>query len=360
MKRIALFISSFQKGGSERVMAGLAVYFHEQKYDVILVTQYKKETEYNIPPEIRRVYSEPDESLLTGGRIKNFWVRYKALRDIWKAYKPDVILSFLGKNNLMAILTAAILPPKVVVSVRGEPSMEYKGKLMQMLARITFRFARGVVLQTARQAEFFPKAVQKKSVILHNPLNAQFLIRKDGEKKQDFIASVGYLDDNKNHTMLLHAFGKIADEYPTMQLVIYGEGETRTKLEALIREKKLEDRVQLPGRVDNVAEKLCRARIFALTSNTEGMPNALMEAMALGLPVISTDCPCGGPAELIQNGVNGILIPVGDAYALADAFRKILEDNEFEKKLGENAQQSAWRLAPDCVYREWEDYLNRL
>ena len=351
MKRIALFISSFQKGGSERVMAGLAVYFHEQKYDVILVTQYKKETEYNLPPEIRRVYSEPDESLLTGGRIKNFWVRYKALRDIWKAYKPDVILSFLGKNNLMAILTAAILPPKVVVSVRGEPSMEYKGKLMQMLARITFRFARGVVLQTARQAEFFPKAVQKKSVILHNPLNAQFLIRKDGEKKQDFIASVGYLDDNKNHTMLLHAFGKIADEYPTMQLVIYGEGEMRPKLEALIREKKLEDRVQLPGRVDNVAEKLCRARIFALTSNTEGMPNALMEAMALGLPVVSTDCPCGGPAELIQNGVNGILIPVGDAYALADAFRKIL---------GENAQQSAWRLAPDCVYREWEDYLNRL
>ena len=124
MKRIALFISSLQKGGSERVIANLAVYFRERNYDVVLVTQYKREDEYSIPPEIRRVYSEPDESMLQGGRIRNFFVRFGALRDIWNAYKPDVILSFLGKNNLMAVATAAFLPSKTVVSVRGEPTME--------------------------------------------------------------------------------------------------------------------------------------------------------------------------------------------------------------------------------------------
>ena len=97
MKRIALFISSLQKGGSERVIANLAVYFRERNYDVVLVTQYKREDEYRIPPEIRRVYSEPDESMLQGGRVRNFFVRFGALRDIWNAYKPDVILSFLGK-----------------------------------------------------------------------------------------------------------------------------------------------------------------------------------------------------------------------------------------------------------------------
>ncbi len=94
MKRIILFISSLQKGGSERVMVNLAEYFHEKRYDVILVTQYQRENEYKILPEIRRVYSEPEETMLTGGRIQNFCVRYQTLRSIWKAYKPDVVLSF--------------------------------------------------------------------------------------------------------------------------------------------------------------------------------------------------------------------------------------------------------------------------
>lgn len=360
MKRIALFISSLQKGGSERVMVNLAEYFHEKKYDVILVTQYKKENEYSISPEIRRVYSEPEEHELQNGRIKNFCVRYRTLRNIWKAYKPDVILSFLGKNNLMAVITAAFLPLKVAVSVRGEPTMEYEGKWMQFIAKFVFRFADGVALQTQRACEFFPKAVRNKSKILSNPLNPQFLHRALCEERDNLITAVGRLDDNKNHAMLIHAFAKIAEEYPAMKLVIYGEGELRPSLESLIVEKGLEDRISLPGSINDVADRICKARIFALTSNTEGMPNSVMEAMALGVAVVATDCPCGGPAELIEDGVNGLLVPVGDAYALADAFRRILEDRDFEKKLGENAMQIARRLSPEKVNQEWEEFLKQL
>lgn len=90
------------------------------------------------------------------------------------------------------------------------------------------------------------------------------------------------------------------------------------------------------------------------------MPNSIMEAMALGIPVIATDCPCGGPAELIQDGENGLLVPVGDAFALADAFRRILQDAEFERKLGESAREIVERLAPDKVNKRWESYLNQL
>lgn len=363
MKRIALFINSLQKGGSERVMANLAEYFYSQRYDVILVTQYKKENEYNIPQKIRRVYSEPDETQLQRGRIRNFVTRFLALREIWRAYKPDVVLSFLGKNNLMAVATTMFLPSKVAVSVRGEPTMEYEGKFMQFLAKFLFRFADGVVLQTKKAWEFFPKAVRKKSIILSNPLSPQFVNREqtmDKTNKEDLIVTAGRLDENKNHEMLIHAFAKIADEYPTMKLAIYGEGELEQTLEDLVREKGLLERITLPGNVENVADKLSKARIFALTSNTEGMPNSLMEAMALGLCVISTDCPCGGPAELIEEGVNGILVPVGDAFALADAFRRILEDSEFEKKLGENARAINDRLAPERVNKEWEDFLKKL
>lgn len=360
MKRIILFISSLQKGGSERVMVNLAEYFHEKRYDVILVTQYQRENEYKILPEIRHVYSEPEETMLTGGRIRNFCVRYQTLRSIWKAYKPDVVLSFLGKNNLMAVAAAAFLPTKVAVSVRGEPTMEYEGRLMQLLARLVFRFADGVVLQTERARAFFPRAVRRKSAILPNPLNPQFIGREPCADRENLIVAAGRLDENKNHAMLIHAFAKIADEYPLMRLVIYGEGALRAKLEALVAEKGLSDRIEMPGSVSDVADRICKARIFTLTSNTEGMPNSIMEAMALGIPVIATDCPCGGPAELIQDGENGLLVPVGDAFALADAFRRILQDAEFERKLGESAREIVERLAPDKVNKRWESYLNQL
>ena len=357
MKRIALFINSLQKGGSERVMVNLAEYFQSQKYDVILITQYKRENEYELSSNIRRIYSEPEPEELTGSRIKNFCVRFHHLRDIWKKYKPDVILSFLGKNNLMAIATAAFLPSKVAVSVRGEPTMEYEGHLMQFLAKWMFRYADGVILQTERAKEFFPKAVRRKSVILKNPLSPMFVGRKPAAQRDNVIVAAGRLDENKNHAMLIHAFSKIAGEYPKIRLVIYGEGELRENLLALVKEKELEDRIALPGSIDNVAEEIGKARIFTLTSNTEGMPNTVIEAMVLGTPVISTDCPCGGPAMLIEDGENGLLVPVGDAYALADAMRRLLTDEELARKISENALKIADELNPEKVDREWLEYL---
>lgn len=360
MKRIALFINSLQKGGSERVMVNLAEFLHHKGYEILLVTQYKKDVEYEISPDIRRIYSEPDQSQLGGGRIHNFLVRFNTLKNIWKDFKPDVVLSFLGKNNLMAIMTTLFLPAKVAVSVRGEPTMEYEGKIMQLTAKFMFRFADGVAMQTKQAAQFFPKAVRKKVEILSNPLNPVFINRRFEGPREDIIVAAGRLDDNKNHAMLIHAFAKIADEYPGMRLVIFGEGENREKLEKLITEKNLSDRVSLPGNVSDIADRICSARIFTLTSNTEGMPNSIMEAMALGIPVISTDCPCGGPAMLIEDSVNGLLVPVGDAYALADAFRKILSDNEFEITLGNNAYESSKKYDPQKVNSQWEKFLNEL
>lgn len=360
MKKIALFISSLQKGGSERVMVNLAEYFYRQGTEVVVVTQYKKETEYDIIPEIRRVYSEPDEELLQGSRANKFMIRFRYLRNIWKTEKPDVILAFLGKNNLMAIATSRFLPVKTVVSVRGEPTMEYEGRFMQFLAKTIFRFADGIVLQTQMAMEFFPKSVQRKAIVLPNPLNPLFLKKKKNAEKENIIVAAGRLDDNKNHAMLIHAFARIASEYPNIKLIIYGEGECREQLERLIEEKELTDRITLPGSVKDIADRIEKARIFTLTSNTEGMPNSIMEAMALGIPVISTDCPCGGPATLIRDGENGLLIPVGDAYALADAMRKILSNPELEHKLGENAYKITEELHPDKVDNQWKKYLEQV
>lgn len=360
MKRIALFINSLQKGGSERVMVNLAEYLHAKQCEVILVTQYKKENEYDITDQIKRVYSEPEKERLQGGRIHNFIERFRTLRGIWKTYRPDVILSFLGKNNLMAILTSAFLPVKTAVSVRGEPTMEYEGSKMQTLARFLFRYADGVILQTSQVLAFFPKRVQKKAVILPNPLNPLFLRERYAGSKENVIAAAGRLDENKNHTMLIRAFSLIEKEFPEMKLVIYGEGESREKLEKLIEEKGLGGKISLPGSVSDVASHIEKVRIFTLTSNTEGMPNSIIEAMCLGIPVIATDCPCGGPAELIRHGENGLLVPVGDEKALAEAFRQILLSPDLEKKLGDQAFLIQKQMEPEKVCGLWEAYLCRL
>lgn len=359
MKRIAFFISSLQKGGSERVVANLAEYFHAKGYEVLLVTQYKREVEYEISPQIRRVYSEPAPELVQGGRIHNFLVRFRTMRNIWKEFKPDVMVSFIGKNNFMATLTALGLPVKAVSSVRGEPNMEYPG-WQAKATRFFFAIADGVILQTEQSKSFFSKRVAKKAVVLPNPLNPLFLREKyEGERESVMIAA-GRLDENKNHVMLISAFAKIADEFPKMRLVICGEGEKRSCLEQMIREYGLQGRIELPGSVSDLSDRLYRASAFVLTSNTEGMPNSLMEAMALGVPCVSTDCPCGGPAMLIRDGENGLLIPVGDVDALAEAFRKILSNSKFADKLSNGAYEITKELHPDRVNSEWEKYFCEL
>lgn len=356
MKRIALFVGSLQKGGSERVMVNLAEYFHAKGYEVLLVTQYKREIEYDISPDIKRVYSEPAPELVQGNRLHNFKVRYDTLRNIWKEFKPDLVLSFIGKNNFMTIMTSYKMPHKVAVSVRADPKMEYPGKLNRLLVRWLFPKANLVILQTTQSIKFFTDINKKiNALVLPNPLNPIFLETTPASEKDDIIIATGRLDENKNHEMLIRAFAKIEKDFPTMKLMICGQGDLNEYLHNLCKELKIEDKVLMPGSVSDVAERVNRARILSLTSYTEGMPNSIMEAMALGTVVVSTDCPCGGPAEIIQDGENGLLVPVGDADALADAFRKVLSDKEFEKKLQRNALNIRKDFHPDNVNKKWEE-----
>lgn len=357
---IALYISSMRRGGAERVIANLAQYLDGKGYRVVLVTTHMAENEYEVPRTVKRLIAEPEKAELCGGRFHNFLARFRKLRNLWKQERPDVILSFIGKNNMMAILTAFGLGIPVAVSVRGEPGEEYYSKMLKILARQLFKLADGVILQTGRCMEFFPKGVRKKAVILKNPLNPDFFGRTLEGKREKTIVAVGRVDENKNHEMLIRAFGQLAEEFPEYQLMIYGEGERREALCRLVEELHLEKRVSLPGNIDRVAETICRAGVFVLPSNTEGMPNTLLEAMALGIPVISTDCPCGGPAELIKHGINGLLTPVGDVKAMEENLRTILKDPQTAEKMAEQALQIKESYRPEKVLLEWEDYLKGL
>lgn len=354
-KHVAFYIGSLNKGGAERVFVNLAEYFAARGYRVTMITQYQKENEYALPDGVDRVISDIAKEE-EGGRLSNFLKRFGKLRRIFKETGADVVLSTIGKNNFMALCANAFLPTRVVVSVVAEPTEEYPGRMMRFLARTLFRFADGIVMQTTDAVRFFPKGLQKKCVILKNSLNPAFIRpRFEGARPQTVVA-VGRVDENKNHRMLIRAFSSVADRFPESRLVIYGEGELRRQLLQEIKEAGMEERILMPGAVTDVPDRIERAYAFVLTSFTEGMPNTLLEAMSLGLACISTDCPCGGPKDLITDGENGYLVSVDDDRALAKRLEELLSDPEKADRIGREAARLQESYRPDKVNAEWEDY----
>ncbi len=398
-KHIAMYIGSLNKGGAERVMVNLAEYFFGRGYHVTLITTYLADDEYEVPhgnwsltekdgfiktevlnqdDELKYVYLKkendgidrvftalmPDER---GGRLANFKRRISKLRNTFKEINSDIILSFLGKNNVMAINAARGLGIPVVVSVRSNPSREYGSKGLNLSMNMLFPKAAGVVVQTTGAKEYFKDSIQKKCRILPNSIHPDFINKEivPFENRTKTIVSVGRLDDNKNQILLIKAFAKIADKHSDYRLVIYGDGPSKNKFMDEAKSLGLLDKnIFFMGNVSGVADKIKESEIFVLSSKQEGMPNALIEAMALGLCCISTDCPCGGPKDLINTKENGILIPMGSDDAmvesLSNALSEVIADRELSKKMSEAAVSVRQEYSPDRINLMWEEYFEEL
>lgn len=356
-KKFVFYTNSLIKAGAQRVIINLTESLLSKGHQVVIVTTTIYEPEYDLPKGAKRIFPDITEEEMTDSRIENFKRRFLKLRNVWKTEKPDVIISFIGKNNFMAILTAWGLKIPLITSVRGEPKAEYYSKVQEILAKTLMGKADGIILQTPDARDYFPKWIQKKSVILENPLNPEFIDEYYTGERVKEIVTVGRIDANKNQRLIVEAFEKIADDIPDVKLVIYGGGEGKEKLEDYVSKSPYKERIQLPGPVSDVKNQIQKVKLFVLSSNTEGMPNALMEALALGIPSISTDCPCGGPRMLMEGKENGVLVPVGDADAMAEAMKQLLMDEHMWKKYSENAYKAAKELHPDSINRKWEEYL---
>ncbi len=365
MKKIAFHLNCLVHGGCERVVSNLANKFAAEGYDVYVTVEWIDEDEFPLDPRVHHVNVglKPEDE--HKGRWIKFLLRIKYLRDFLKKEQPDVLCAYMHRPNFRALTAALGLKTPVVISIRNNPEPFYGHWTDKLQIRLLFPRANGCVYQTAEQRAFFRPYLQENSRVILNPIHDKYLQLPDPdyEHQEKTVVQSSRLVGFKNQAMLLRAFARVHKAHPDWSLRIYGPDAadgTREQLEKIIRENQAEDWMQLMGGTDDLEHLIPKAAIYALPSDYEGMPNALMEAMAMGMPCVSTDCPSGAPGILIQDGVNGLLVPVGDEDAMAAALTRLIEDPALRVRLGREARRIRDIASTDKIYEEWKDYLEQV
>ena len=388
--QICFVTSTLTSGGSERVMSLLANQLAKRGHKVEIVNLNQHIVFYPIDEHIKLSFAEDE----IGGSIlkKILWLRKHV-----KVEKPDVVVPFMEAVYCVTLLALIGLKVPVISSERIDP--RYSPHLRNILRRIFLPLTTHLVVQTEDIKAFYPKFIQKKSSIIYNPIS-ETVFHLQEEPKQDVIINVGKLDEQKNQQLLIRAFARIADEFPEWKLVIYGEGPERRALEKLIASLnendsylntkvteelmvngeglmvngdwlmvngerlmvnddrlKISSRILLPGRSEKVIEEMNRAKVFAFSSDYEGMSNAIMEAVCVGLPIVTTNV--SGAAELVKDGEGGFVVPIRDEKKLAETLHKLLSDEELREKMAKHNKATAPQFKLDRIVDQWENLLSK-
>lgn len=355
-KHITFIIPCLGSGGAERVVSSLANELVQRGYNVSIVLVILRDQKYATDPRIG-IHSLDCIDDLDIPTVKRYLLRLSKLRRVLKQLSPDLVISFLADINIDVCLSMIGRKVPVIVSERNDPAKEPASRAKQILRRFAYLRANGFVFQTPDAQAYFSHRIQKKSTIILNPLTSTIADVFRGQREKRVVA-VGRLAEQKNYPLLLEAFCKFSEQFREYVLDIYGQGPLEQELQNQIHEMGLDGKVTLKGYCSDAHSAIRNAAFYVLPSDFEGMPNTLIEAMALGLPSISTDCPCGGPRMLIRNRENGILVPVGDAAALEKAMCTLAADPDYAAKIGLAAEQLRNRVDIGTITDQWVQYIN--
>jgi glycosyltransferase involved in cell wall biosynthesis len=321
-------------GGAERVMSIMANHWADKGRAVTLITADDGSSPpfYALRPHVAHVaLGVLRKSRNPFQAIRNNFRYVLRLRRAIQESRPDVVVSFITECNIRTLLATIGLPVPVVVSERNDPRRYQIGKVRQLLRKWLYARARCVVAQTQEAKEYFPPTLRERISVIPNPvLEPGEEARAADAAHPPTVVSIGRLVAQKGFDVLIRAFAQISEEHPGWRLKIIGEGPLR---------RQLEDEAQRLG-----------------VARWEGFPNALCEAMALGLPVVATSCSAG-PTEIVQDGVNGLLVPVDDELALGAAMDKLMADEELRRRLGSSAVEVTKRYGVERVMQHWESVL---
>lgn len=350
MKKKILFVTgSMGKGGAERVISNLSKYYLEKDWDVSIAMLLHDNVEYNLPENIKIVNLSSNK-----GIRKGFIKVLINIRKYVKETNPNIIVCFMAQNILLTGLAIKNLNIPMIVSERIDPSCVKRNCIYKFILNNIYEKSAIVVFQTKQAQAYFNKKIQSNSCIVGNPIK---ISTKKSYQTMHKIVSVGRLTEQKNHRMLINAFKDVYIKHPEYTLTIYGEGPLRDELESEIQKLNLKQCVFLPGISNDIHKEISDSEIFVLPSNFEGMSNALMEAMLMGFPVISTSC--AGSNEIINNNENGILVPIGDKNKMTLAIEKLINDEKLKNYIAQNAEKTMIPYMEENILDKWNEVIEK-
>jgi GalNAc-alpha-(1->4)-GalNAc-alpha-(1->3)-diNAcBac-PP-undecaprenol alpha-1,4-N-acetyl-D-galactosaminyltransferase len=367
--RILFFVSSMHAGGAERVAATLASGWARRGDSVTLAPTYTKKGScfYSLNPAVKLVWVA-DRMGWLGRTLFPSISKWFAIRRLVRENNPDVIISFLTNVNVVVLFATRGLGVPVVVCERTNPAFSSSsGAFLQRLRRFSYPWANAVVLQSHDSVDAFRQMVPriKELAVVPNPLppdlrDVNIAAAPAPAPARRLVVAMGRLVPFKRFDALIQAFAALANDYPDWDLAIWGDGPQRDELMQQVQETGLASRISLPGRTEQPWQEMAKADIFVLTSQVEGFPNVLLEAMALGRACVTVDCP-SGPRELSQDGKYALLTPLGDQPALCRAMAQLMDDSTLRDVMGRHAAASVQERygLPEIMLR-WDDVMAKV
>lgn len=348
-KVICFVIPTLQMGGMERVASLLSNYGIKQEYSIHIICLINMTSYYHVDSNVSIIAPSFEYKKGLLNKIRVFYFLFSCLKKI----KPNTVLSFSEIFNPLSIITAKLVKVPVYISDRSSPEKKL-GLFTQILRQLTYPFANGMVSQTELAKSIsLAKRYNNNIAVIPNPLKK--IDSNVNLIKENIVISVGRLIPSKNFKELIDIFFE-SDTEKTWQLWILGDGSEKKSLQEKISGLMMDDRVKLLGAVKDIDTYLSKASIFAFTSISEGFPNALSEAIAYPLPCIAYDCPAG-PADLIDNGVNGFLIPIHDKNSFKIALKKLMINSSLREGLVRNYEAHRNKYDVDAISAKYFSFL---
>lgn len=350
--KIVFVLPNLSSGGAERVVTILSKGLVEKNIPVDILLLKDDLVQYSVPDGVNVV------CLNTKG-MKRFQ-RLKAIRKYLKTIKKEkpILVPFQDsclKNVLMAKIGLGI---PVVATERNNPYRKGNTRIAKFKASLPFKFSNAAVFQTPDARKYYSSLKDKKCKVIANPIT-KAQKQWNGAVLADKLITACRLHSQKNLPMLIDAIEIVKEVYPNVKVDVYGEGELRSSLQEYIEKKGLENNVILCGRTSLIQEKMSEASVYLCSSDFEGISNSLLEAMAIGMPIVSTDCPIGGAKMMLQDGA-GILTPVGNAEAFANAILEILNNPKQAKLMAEKALGTSEKYSEKFILESWMQVFDAL
>lgn len=349
--KLLVTIGSLSAGGAERVLSILSKSFADAFDEVHYVIWH------NIPIFYKLDYRVQVHVLDDSPDISRRYCDIISFRRLVKRIRPDIVLSFLTPYNMLVCVACIGLKVKLVVAERNDPNYLKGGKFMKWVRNILYRRADGLLAQTEYSKSCYTGRLNRICTIIPNPviMKLEHVGAALNTGKENKIVSIGRLDLQKDQATLIAAFSLFLKKHPGWTLEIYGEGPLRQELESQVRRLSIEGKVLLPGTSNHIRDCMKSAQFFVLSSIAEGMSNALIEAMCLGLPVISTKV--AGADDLIEDGINGYIVGVKDISSMAEKMSTLADDPVLQYDLGAKASMLYEKLNVDIIGQHWTKYL---